>query len=182
MNRRMVATRKLVMSAVFIALGLVLPFITMQIPRFGNMLLPMHIPVLLCGFLCGAPYGLLVGAIVPVFRSLIFGMPMMMPMAVGMAFELAAYGFLSGLLYDFFADKRWGSYISLLGAMLGGRIVWGVVSVMLYSMLGNTFTWQLFMAGAIFNAIPGIIIQLVLIPVLVNALAGVRTTALAGEV
>lgn len=169
------------MSAVFIALGLVLPFITMQIPKFGNMLLPMHIPVLLCGFLCGAPYGLLVGAIVPIFRSLIFGMPVMMPMAVGMAFELAAYGFLSGLLYGFLADRRGGTYIALVGAMLGGRVVWGIVSVGLYSALGNTFTWQLFLAGAVINAIPGIIIQLVLIPVLVNVFAGAGITSLAGE-
>ncbi len=182
MNKRgIMATRKLVMSAVFITLGLVMPFITMQIPKFGNMLLPMHIPVLLCGFLCGAPYGMLVGAIVPVFRSLIFGMPIMMPMAVGMAFELAAYGFLSGLLNSLFTDKRLGTYAALIGAMLGGRLVWGLVSVVLYGVLGTSFTWQLFMAGALFNAIPGIIIQLVLIPVLVNALAGVKLMSVVNE-
>ena len=182
MKKRTVSTRKLVMSAVFITLGLIMPFITMQISSIGNMLLPMHIPVLLCGFLCGAPYGLLVGAIVPVFRSILFGMPVMLPMAVGMSFELAAYGFLSGLFYRLLADKKGGTYIALLGAMLGGRLVWGLVSVVLYGMLGNTFTWEIFMAGAFLNAVPGIIVQLVLIPVLVNVLEGAGLIALAGEV
>ena len=174
-------TKRLVMSAVFVALGLIMPFITMQIQSIGNMLLPMHIPVLLCGFLCGAPYGVLVGAIVPVFRSMLFGMPVMMPMAVGMSFELAAYGLISGLLYSVLADKKFGTYIALLGAMFTGRAVWGLVSCVLYRILGNVFTWELFMAGALFNAIPGIIIQLAVIPVLVNTLARARLTVPVNE-
>ena len=52
------STRKLTLSALFLALGLVLPLITGQIPQIGKMLLPMHIPVLLCGMVCGWPYGL----------------------------------------------------------------------------------------------------------------------------
>ena len=81
----------------FLALGYVLPFFTGQIPAVGKMLLPMHIPVLLCGFVCGWQYGLMVGFIVPLFRSVLAGMPVMMPTAVGMAFELATYGVLCGL-------------------------------------------------------------------------------------
>lgn len=76
---------------------LVLPFFTAQIPSIGSMLLPMHIPVLICGFVCGGPYGLLVGAIVPLLRSVMFGMPPML-VAIPMAFELAAYGFMTGFL------------------------------------------------------------------------------------
>ena len=91
--------RNLILSAMFLALAFVLPFITGQIPQIGAMLLPMHIPVLLCGFFCGAPWGLAVGFIAPLFRSVIFGMPPMFPTALCMAFELAAYGLVSGFMY-----------------------------------------------------------------------------------
>ena len=92
-------TYKMVWSGVFVALGIVLPFLTGQIQGIGKMLLPMHIPVLLCGFVCGAPYGLAVGLIVPLLRSVLFGMPVLFPTAVSMAFELAVYGCVTGILY-----------------------------------------------------------------------------------
>lgn len=160
-------TRKLILAALFLALGYVLPFLTGQVPAVGKMLLPMHIPVLLCGFVCGWQYGLMVGFVVPLFRSVLAGMPVMMPTAVGMAFELAAYGMISGLLYRKLTGKSLNIYITLIGAMLGGRIVWGIVSILLYGIQGNVFSWQLFISGALLNAIPGIIVQIVLIPVIV---------------
>lgn len=161
---------RLVASAMFLALGMVLPFATMQIPRFGNMLLPMHIPVILCGFICGAPYGFLVGLIVPLLRSVIIGAPMLMPIAIAMAFELAAYGLVSGWLYRKLYQKKFGIYISLVTAMIAGRIIWGIAMLILFQMLGNPFTWKLFFAQAVINAIPGIVIQLILIPALVYRL------------
>ena len=91
-------TRKLTYAALFLALAMVLPFITGQIPEIGKMLSPMHIPVLLCGFLCGWPWGLAVGFVAPLLRSVVFGMPAMFPGAVAMAFELAVYGTLSAIL------------------------------------------------------------------------------------
>ena len=163
-------TRKLVLAALFLALGYVLPFFTGQIPAVGKMLLPMHIPVLLCGFVCGWQYGLLVGFVVPLFRSMLAGMPVMMPTAVGMAFELATYGVLCGLLYQKLPKKPVNTYVTLVGAMIGGRIVWGIVSILLYGIQGNAFSWQMFMGGALLNAIPGIVVQLVLIPVIVMIL------------
>lgn len=163
-------TRKLILSALFLALGYVLPFLTGQVPAVGKMLLPMHIPVLLCGFVCGWQYGLMVGFVVPLFRSVLAGMPVMMPTAVGMAFELAAYGVISGLLYRKLPRKSLHIYITLIGAMLGGRIVWGIVSILLYGIQGNAFSWQLFISGALLNAVPGIVLQLVLIPVIVMIL------------
>lgn len=89
--------RKIVYSALFLALAMVLPFLTGQIPEIGAALSPMHIPAILCGFICGWPWGLAVGFISPILRSLIFGMPPMMPKAIGMAFEIATYGAVSGL-------------------------------------------------------------------------------------
>lgn len=163
-------TKKLTLSALFIALGIVLPFITGQVPQVGNMLLPMHIPVLLCGFVCGGPYGLAVGFILPLLRSLLLGMPKLMPTAVGMAFELATYGVTAGLMYSRFKNRNFGIYISLITSMVAGRVIWGMVSLVLYRILGNPFTWEIFAAEAVLNAIPGIIVQLILIPAIIFAL------------
>ena len=163
-------TKKLVLSALFIALGIVLPFFTGQVPQIGNMLLPMHIPVLICGFVCGGSYGALVGAITPLLRSLLCTMPPMMPKAVGMSVELAVYGLVTGLLYAKLRHKKFGIYISLLTAMVAGRIAWGIASFILFTVLGNPFTIELFIAEAFVNAVPGIVVQLILIPALVYTL------------
>ena len=117
--------KKMILSAFFLALGLVMPFITGQIPEIGSMLLPMHIPVLICGFVCGWKYGGLVGFIVPLMRSVIWGMPPIMT-AICMAFELAAYGMMTGLLYKIFPKGKVMIYIELIVAMFIGRVVWGV--------------------------------------------------------
>ena len=165
-------TRNLVLAGLFIAIGLMLPFLTGQIPEIGNKLLPMHIPVLVAGFVLGWRYGLAIGFITPILRSLLFTMPPMFPSAVAMGFELAAYGYLTGLLYERLPKQLLNTYLALLVSMLGGRIVWGLVSMGLYGLAGNPFTWKIFMAGAFINAIPGIILQLLIIPPLVVALEG----------
>lgn len=165
-------TKKLVLSGIFLALALVLPFLTGQLEEIGNMLLPMHIPVLLCGFICGAPYGALVGVIAPLLRSLLFGMPPFFPKACSMAFELAAYGFLSGSGYQLLSAKSSvvRVYGTLIGAMLGGRIVWAVVAWLLYRAAGIDFTIQIFVAEAFVNAALGIVLQLTAVPVILLAL------------
>ena len=163
--------RKMVYSALFLALGLVLPFLTGQIPQIGKALSPMHIPVLLCGFLCGAPWGCVVGFVLPLLRSVLFGMPILYPTALAMAFELAVYGLASGLVYARFAKKNLPTiYLSLVIAMLAGRVVWGLVSAVLYGLGGSEFGMQAFLAGAFLNAVPGIILHLVIIPPIVLAL------------
>ena len=92
----------LALAAMFLALAYVMPFLTGQIPQVGAMLCPMHIPVILCGFVCGGPWGLAVGFVAPLLRSLTLNMPVMFPNALAMAFELAAYGLMSGILYRVF--------------------------------------------------------------------------------
>ena len=159
----------LVLSGLFLALGLIMPFFTAQIPSIGNRLLPMHIPVLLCGFICGGPYGLAVGFITPIFRSVIFGMPPMFPTAVAMAFELAAYGFVSGIIYRLLPKKNIYIYTTLIISMICGRAIWGIVSILLYGANGTAFSWKLFMTGAFINAIPGILIQIIIIPIIIIA-------------
>ena len=162
--------RNIALSAMFMALGLVLPFLTGQIPQIGNMLLPMHLPVFLCSLICGWQYGAVIGFATPLLRSILFTMPPMFT-AIGMAFELAAYGIIAGFLYS---RSRWqcvmALYRSLIAAMIGGRIVWGIVRVLLSGVSGQAFTWQLFMSGAFLTAIPGIILQLVFIPAVMVAL------------
>ena len=161
-------TLKITYAALFLALGMALPFLTGQIPEIGNMLLPMHISVMLCGLICGPLYGLGIGALTPILRSLIFTMPPLMPTAFSMAFELATYGFVIGLMYKKLHGKRFAVYVSLLVTMILGRIMWGLVSIYFYGLVGKTFTYAIFFAGAFLNAIPGIILQFVLIPVIIK--------------
>lgn len=157
--------KKSVLTAMFIAIGFILPFLTGQIQSIGNMLLPMHLPVLLCGLICGWQYGLTIGLLLPIMRSLILTMPPLYPTAISMAFELAAYGFLIGFLYS---RSKWqcirALYRCLIIAMLGGRFVWGIVQMILLGVGKNGFTLNAFIASAFLNAIPGIILQLILIP------------------
>lgn len=161
---------RMVLSAMLLALALVLPFITGQMQQTGNMLCPMHIPVLICGFFCGPWYGMAVGFIAPLLRFLLFGMPPIIPIGIAMSFELATYGFVSGFLYKLLPKKKPYVYVSLISAMLLGRIVWGVVRVILYGLGKSEFGWKAFVSGAFLNAVPGIILQIVLIPILVMAL------------
>lgn len=162
--------KKLVFSAMFLALGLVLPFLTGQIPEFGSALLPMHIPILLCGLIVGGPWGLAVGFICPLLRSALFSMPPMYPSAVAMAFELAAYGFVSGVFYSKLKGKGVaGIYLSLIAAMLLGRVIWGVARWIMM-VFGTQFSIALFIAGGFTTALPGIILQLILIPIIITAL------------
>lgn len=171
--------KKLAVTAMLFAVGMVLPFFIGQIPAIGKMLLPMHIPVLLCGFIVGWQYGALIGFLLPIVRGLVFGMPPLYPNAVAMAFEMAAYGFVSGYLYS---HARWQCtkmlYISLVTAMLAGRLVWAFAEVILLGIGGNTFTWEMFATGAFLNAIPGIIVQLVLIPLIMVALRRAKVVPL----
>ena len=151
---------RLVLSAMLLAIGFVLPFLTGQIPEVGSMLLPLHLPALICGFVCGWPWGLAVGFVLPILRSLLFGMPPMIPTALCMAFEMAAYGAAAGVLF-----KRCNVYVSLIGAMVIGRIVWGVASWAVYGLLmSNPFTIAAFWMGGFANAWPGMVLQLVLVP------------------
>ncbi len=161
---------KLTYAGVCLALCLVLPFLTGQIPQIGSKLLPMHIPVLLCGFLCGPVWGLGVGLVAPLLRSLLFGMLPLFPTATAMAFELAAYGLLAGLLYKLLPKKTPYLYVALILTMIGGRLVWGLAMTVLMGAAGKSFTLAAFWAGAFANAWPGIVLQLVLIPPVVAAL------------
>ena len=162
--------RRLVLAALFLALAMVLPLLTGQIPEIGQALSPMHIPVLLCGFICGPLYGAAVGFVSPLLRFAIFGMPPIFPTGVAMAFELLTYGAVSGILYKKLPRRVYNVYIALIAAMLAGRVVWGVARLIIAGLGNSTFSWGMFMAGAFTTAVPGIICHIVLIPIIILAL------------
>ena len=164
-----VKIRRMILSAMFLAIAYVLPFFTGQIPQIGNMLCPMHIPVLLCGFICGGGFGFLVGILAPLLRSVILGMPILFPMAVCMAFELGTYGMVSGILYRKFPKNKLYVYLSLVTAMVLGRLIWGAAMYLCLGVNGGSFSLNVFWTGAVTNAIPGIIIQIILIPMIILA-------------
>lgn len=158
---------KMVLAAFFLAIAYVLPFFTGQIPDIGNMLCPMHLPVLLCGFICGWPWGIAVGVAAPLLRSLMLGMPPFFPKAVCMAVELATYGAIAGLMYKKLPKNNVSIYLSLITAMIVGRITWGITMFTCMGFDVTKFGLSLFWTEAFARAVPAIIIQIALIPLIV---------------
>lgn len=169
---RNAALARLLYSAMFLALGLLLPFLTAQIKPFGSALCPMHLPVLLCGFICGPYWGLAVGAITPILRSVMFGAPVLVPDAVAMAFELAAYAFIAGVLYKKLEKNLFLFYVELITAMVCGRLVWGLVTFVFIflGMANGAVGFSLIWSKTVLQSIPGIILQLVAIPPIISVL------------
>ena len=129
----------------------------------------MHLPVLLGAFICGPWWAAAVGVVAPLLRHALFGMPPILT-ALAMCFELAAYGLIAGLLYGKGTRTVKRIYISLIATMVFGRVIWGVATVIITGAAGGTFTWAAFASGAVLNAIPGILVQIILIPIIVVAL------------
>ena len=160
------SVRKLTISAMFLAVGIILPMAFHSFgPNAGATFLPMHLPVLLCGFLCGPAYGAFIGVLTPLLSSFLTGMPVLVPTGIAMVFELSCYGCLSGLLL-----KHFHLYVALILTMLAGRIVNGIVNLILLSFMGKAYTLTIFLTVSFITAIPGILLQLLLVPLLVKAI------------
>lgn len=162
--------KRLVTASVLLALALVLPLLTGQVPKIGKALCPMHFPVIICGYFCGIPYGVAVGIIAPLLRYLIFGMPVIIPQGLGMCFELATYALVASALYCKFKDKKLRVYYSLIPAIIIGRIVYGIAKFFICKIANIDFDIWVYFVNAIPEALPGIILQIILIPVLVLVL------------
>ncbi len=163
---------RMLYSAMFLALAMLLPFLTSQIPEIGSKLCPMHLPVILCGFVCGSGWGAVVGATAPLLRSLTFGRPILIPDAVSMAFELAVYAFVAGMLYRRLPKNYPCFFVSLITAMVCGRLIWGAAEFVLI-FLGHsdaTFGFSLIWTHTVIQSIPGIVLQLVTIPLIIDVL------------
>ena len=171
--QKMSAVKKSIITAVCIALCVVLPQAFHAVPNAGAIYLPMHIPVLLCGLICGWPYGLLCGLAGPALSALLTGMP---PAAVlpGMLVECGVYGLAAGLLMQLVRTKHLYAdlYISLAAAMLLGRVVSGIAKALIFS--AGSYSMVSWVAGSFVTALPGIVIQLALLPSIVYALMGAR--------
>ena len=162
-------TRKLVLTAMFIAIGVVLPQAFHMIPNAGSVILPMHIPVLVAGFVLGPVYGLVCGLLTPVLSHLIFGMPPV-PVLPSMICELACYGLMTGLLYRVLKIEN-GTvkiYAVLILSMLCGRVLYGILNALIFR--AGSYSLAAWTSAAFVTALPGIVIQLVLIPLLVSRL------------
>ena len=160
--------KNVVLTAVCAALCVVVPMAFHVIPNAGMIFLPMHIPVLLCGMLCGWPYGLTCGLLGPLLSSIITSMP---PAATlpAMMVECAVYGAVAGVLMKhvrtgkLYADL----YIALVPAMLAGRVISGVAKALIFAPGTTLAAWA---TVSFVTALPGILIQLILIPALIFAL------------
>ncbi len=167
-------SKKIVFSALMLALGVLLPFMVSHglVLVKGNVILPMHIPVIICSFLCGPVQGGICGFLVPYLSSVLTGMPLMYPSALLMSFELLTYGVVCGLVHRMFgySSKIRYIYAALILGMLSGRIVYGLVgSILLFA---NPALKSISVVTAVISGIPGIIIQLVIIPQVVRLIAG----------
>ena len=158
---------KLVLSALFLALALILPFLTANNPNLGNMFCLMHIPVILCGYICGAKYATSIGFVSPLLRFILVGMPPIYPTALAMSVELAVYGLSISILYYVFPKKKGFVYLTLLLSMIISKAAWGLVMFSLMGFNVNNFSISIFFTQAIFNAIPGLLLQFTLIPAVI---------------
>ncbi len=172
-GRTKMNVKRLAAGGLLLAMGILVPqaFHFTGVPASGAVFLPMHIPVLIAGFLLGPLYGLIIGMLSPIISAMTTGMPAIarLPFMIG---ELATYGAISGLLFEQLGlyKRRFGIYISLLGAMLVGRIVYGLMIVGAIYLFGVKGLSIGMVGTAIITGIPGIVIQVVCIPVLIMAL------------
>ena len=183
--------RRMVYAALFLALAMILPFITGQIQAIGQLISPLHIPALICGLVCGWPTGLAVGILSPLLRALLFNMPPFPNAALPMAFECGAYGLLTGLLYPLFLrlyhkeNHLPAILTALVIAMIGGRIIGGAAKAALlaFGIIGSQspFTFAVFFASYFTSTAPGAAIHIVLVPAVVLAMEKAKLSLLVKE-
>lgn len=182
----MISQRKtvnLTLSGLMLALAFVLPYLTGNIPEFGSLLLPMHLPAFLCGFLCGPFWGMAMGFVAPILRSLTLGMPPSMVMAVPMAFELAAYAGVCGWIFYLLKEKTQistlaATYFALVPALVLGRLVYALAKAAITLSRVDVAALAPYIFESIATALPGVAVQLTLIPVILLAVERYRRPVL----
>ena len=159
--------KKLTLTAMFLSLGIVLPMFFGQVPQIGSMLLPMHIPVFLCAFICGWKYSVPMSFILPLLRTVLFSRPKMYPDAIAIAFELAVYALVAGIIFGVFSKKDLKAvYVSMLSAMILGRVVRILVQMALLGLKGTPLTFGAVISSVVIVGLPGIILQLIAVPLI----------------
>ena len=162
-------TKKAVYTAACIALCVVLPMVFHAIPNAGNIWLPMHIPVLLCGLICGWKFGLFCGLAGPFISCILTQMPAVAHLPA-MMLELAAYGTASGISANLIktGNNFWDIEISLVTALISGRIIYGIANALLFQ--SGSYSISAWITAVFVTALPGIILELLLIPAIIIAL------------
>lgn len=172
--QRRPALRPLLITAILLSIGLILPFLTGQVQVLGQAISPLHIPVFICGLCCGFGWGAALGVLLPLLRSVLFGMPPLVPMAIPMAFELAAYGAICGLLYPRLRKKCTypivAMLLSMLVAKIPGCLLGGAVKALVMGLEGNTYSFHAFLTGYFTSTAVGTLLHFLLVPVIVTAL------------
>ena len=170
--KELTPAKRMVLGALFAALCVVVPYVFHAVPNGGSIFLPMHLPVLICGLICGWPYGFICGLMGPALSSLLTGMPpaAMLP---AMMVECAVYGLVSGLVLKYVHTGRQNLdlYISLITAMLAGRVVSGIAKALIFS---PGITMSAWITASFVTALPGIVLQLIMVPLIVNLLIRTR--------
>jgi len=160
-------TRFISHSALYLALAVLLPIGFHAMGLGGRLFLPMHIPVLLAGFLAGPLCGLLVGLLAPGLSYLLTGMPPTYAVPL-MSMELPMYGLVAGIA---FYKLKLNIYLALVIAMIIGRLMFafGLIILGMFMELPYTATQFIAAGGALWTGLPGIMVQVVLIPLIVAA-------------
>lgn len=167
--------KDIALASLFTSLGIVLPFLTGSNQELGSVFLLMHIPTLIAGLVLGFKYGFLVGLITPFLRSILVGMPPLFPIALTMMFELSSYGLFIGLAYKLLPKRHFYVYVSLIISLVLGRVVWGLAAKLFYGLAGMVFTFDKFITAGFVTSLPGILIQIVLVPLLFLYLKRTKT-------
>ena len=167
--KKLTVLNKSIITALCVALCVVLPMALHAIPKGGVLFSPMHLPVLLCGLVCGAPFGLICGILGPFVSSILTGMPAFGYMPI-MMIELGLYGLISGLVMQLLRSDKLviDLYAALIIAMLGGRVITGILRALIFA--GGSYSWSAWATGYFVSCLPGIILQLILLPTIYVAL------------
>lgn len=164
---------RMIVIAVLLALGMVLPFLTGQIPTIGQAISPLHIPAFIAGLTCGWGWGMALGLVLPILRSFMFGMPPLVAVAIPMAFELAAYACICGVAYPLLRKRMKNlpaMLVALLLAMVAGRLMGGAAKAIVMGITGSGFTFSMFISSYFVTTAVGALIHLIVVPVVVLAL------------
>ncbi len=160
-------TKKIVIAGLLLAIGIIIPSIFHLTGMPGKMFLPMHIPVLIGGFLLQPWMALALGILTPLLNSFITGMPVLFPSAIIMVFELGIYGFMASLAYR---KMKLPAIVSLIISMIVGRLVAGLVVFILATFFAVDLSPMVFVIGTVTTGLPGIVIQIILIPTIIHSI------------
>lgn len=164
------SVKKACICSICAALCCVLP-LAFHAVGLGAAFSPLHLPVLLCALLCGPVYGGFCGLAGAVVSCLLTSMPSPFQL-IYMIPEVCTYGVIAGWLSGRVHTGRVlpDLWLSLIPAMLLGRVVGGAVQAVLYLSTAREYSLALWAGGYLAGTLPGAALQLAVLPPLALAL------------